>query len=1030
MITEKSYTISTIKHLDELESSLDNGPTSDQNPEEEITQKDFLNTRDKDITESLYKSDNCDYDIFDKEPFPDSGTVQDCASGGDDDDMLGNERLTGNGHVVEEQVETNEKKHGTVVKGELLAKQSETVNKRIININGFDEGFFSEQLSKHEYKDTGYNSEVQGDEKSFENDIKTQEDKSVNENMLAGESFKIENQEQEKKNISNESQQEDELFRNEKNEQEFESEEGLGKDSSEVNQLDKSSKTHKTVKHSKEELKEIFSENQRILRESSISIPYHKPPQVTLAEFLSRRKKTALQNKNPRSSLEGIKQNEKIKKLDSSKSSHPEKCKVEDEAEISNSLFSTGLGNGDDSSLNFSLSCPEAKPEFDICAKENISTVFSTNNEQLNQDKELKTKEIKHVLKEKCLEAVKFSNPKISGNPNTFIDLDEDSPKEKSALEKFMEKFVHHTTSQKKNISKKNITMKIVCKEVNKESGKEEFVSECVTTSVAEKDLSPVSTTAPGAKLAQLKQQLWEKLSVQRRKQREKRRERFKLENEQGFEHQNLEDNEIEEEELTDQTDTDEEPDEGEESLVEKKKVKRNMFIDEEAEESGEGEDDEEYEGVESETSDDELTTEQKVKSNHDEDDTYEDEEDTIVKRTAKRNRFIDSEDDDSTVAGDFSKQDKLTHSEFVYNEVKENSDNFKVTKPLLERITSEELFQFSATEKKEEQKKSQDIMRETSMESLENSFDFSCSSLPLFQPEQTIDGAKLRSIPHNISYDETSSPQITPSLKNLTRLSLPVEDSQDLYIINNLQTYTPSRKDGTWTSLPSQAFLFSPLEEETNSKNETKSKPPSLDQGLNIDLQSSSQSGMDELLGLCSGQFSESFSETRKERNSHTLSQVFAGSISHEAANSQEKLDELVELCSGEFTHSPRKEIKSRKKYPGKRRLVMMSDDEDEDCESFGGFSDNEEFEINEDLQVEDNKSHEEKKFSGFAFQENSKIRKEFFEEEAELSGSDVGSDEDLDLPEDEDNYEEDEIAEELPSEDELRDQIGKVHL
>ncbi|XP_076313177.1 claspin-like isoform X2 [Tachypleus tridentatus] len=1029
MITEKSCTIPTIKHFNDVESSLDDGPMSDEKPEEETAEKDVLNTRkcektyfhcDKDIIESLYKSDNCDYDMFDIEPTADSGTVQDCASVGNDD-MLGNERLTGSGYVVDKQVKVNDKKQGSPVKSELITTQSEITNEKTINISSFDEGFFSEQLSKHEYKNTGYVSEVQGGEKSFENDIEIQENKSVSENLLAGESFKIEKHKQENKNDSNESQQENELFRNEKNEQKFESE-GLDKVSSKVKKLDKSSKTHKTVKRSKEELKEIFSENQRILRETSISIPYHKPPQVTLAEFLSRRKKIALQNKHPRSSLEEIKRNEKIKKLDSSELSPPEKN--EDEAEISNSLISTALGN--DGNLNLSLHCPETKPESaNVCAEENNSTVFFTNNEQLNQDKELKTKGPKQILKEKCLKVVKISNPKISGNPNTFIDLDEgDSPNIKSALEKFMEKFVHHTTSQKKNISKKNITIKIVRKEVNTESGKEELVSDSVTTSVTEKDLSPLSTT-PGAKLDQLKQQLWEKLSVQRRKQREKRRERFELENEQGFKDESLEDNEIEEEELTDQTDTDEESDEGEESLVEKKKVKRNAFIDDEAEESG-SENDEEYESDESETTDEDLTRENKVKSTVDED-MCEADEDIIVKRTAKRNRFIDSEDEESTAAGNFSKQDKLSHSEFVYSEVEENSDkNCKATKPLLERITSEELFQFSSTDKKEQQNKSQDIMRETSMESLENSFDFSCSSLPLFQPEQTINGAKLKSIPHEISNDEISSPHVTPSLKNLTRLSLPVEDSQDLYTLNNLQTRTPSRKDGTWTFLPSQAFLFSPLEEETNSKNETINKPPILGKGLNIDSQSLSQSGMDELLGLCSGQFSESFSETRKERNSQTLSQVFAGSISHDAANSQEKLDELIGLCSGEFTHSPKKEIKTRKKYPGKRRLVMMSDDEDDDCESFGGFSDNE---INEDSHVEDNESQEEMKLNGFIFEENSKIRKEFIEEEAELSGSDVGSDEDLDLPEEEDNYEEDEIAEELPSEDELRDQIGRVH-
>ena len=51
--------------------------------------------------------------------------------------------------------------------------------------------------------------------------------------------------------------------------------------------------------------------------------------------------------------------------------------------------------------------------------------------------------------------------------------------------------------------------------------------------------------------------------------------------------------------------------------------------------------------------------------------------------------------------------------------------------------------------------------------------------------------------------------------------------------------------------------------------------------------------------------------------------------------------------------------------------------------------------------------------------------------EEEAELSGSEYGSDEDLDLDEHEDVME-DELGdlEDLPSDDELRNQVGRVHL
>ena len=71
-----------------------------------------------------------------------------------------------------------------------------------------------------------------------------------------------------------------------------------------------------------------------------------------------------------------------------------------------------------------------------------------------------------------------------------------------------------------------------------------------------------------------------------------------------------------------------------------------------------------------------------------------------------------------------------------------------------------------------------------------------------------------------------------------------------------------------------------------------------------------------------------------------------------------------------------------------------------------------------------------QEKKIIIFIFM-CSKIRKHFVEEEAELSGSEYGSDEDLDLDEHDDVMEE-ELGdlEDLPSDDELRNQVGRVHL
>ncbi|KFQ32898.1 Claspin, partial [Mesitornis unicolor] len=806
-------------------------------------------------------------------------------------------------------------------------------------------------------------------------------------------------------------------------------------------------KERKAARLSKEAIKQLHSETQRLIRESSVSLPYHVPETKTIHDFYKRRPRPLCQG-NAMALLKSTKYQLSLEEDSADTKSSSTGCKdgrtEGDGSAVNEAATSLGREVGAaankpaDVGKNVTENCAE-EPSGDAHTAQTDTT--ETNAKQQRADplstacSEQKEKEAPPASGGDALEqrdetapgldgeksnqqgpglgaqpekakkskldklrelGVDLSiTPRICSSNESFINLDEsDSNKELEALKA---RFLKHTLKASKPKAERSISMSIIRKETTSE-GKEELRADVVPVVLAAESLEEAVHTKPGEKLQMLKAKLQEAMKLRRTEERQKRQALFKLDNEEVLEE------EEEEEEMTDESEEEEE--EGEE----------------------EGEEEEEEEGKE----DNEDTEEKHLEDGDKEMDK----------------ESIDGEKLEKSVHCDSVPKPPSTESTLML--FKDSSSKMGYSLPD-EKPEMEEAADKGPTKLDDDDSFSLPTLAKEN--SHNSSFELIGSMIPSYQPcnKQMSRGGNFLSAaggfrsPSPGFFKTSFLSSASKSSGKTSEPSLPIEDSQDLY------NASPEPKS-LFPSTGESQFQFS-LEDDTQSQlldadgflnvGQHRSKYQSSKHQLPLASmdENAMDANMDELLDLCSGQFSgraehASNSSSNKKQNmeellnlcsgkfvSQTGSPTWASSVSSKAEKDSDIEDPMAEalaLCSGSFPTDREEEDEEEQEEFGDFRLLTDDNAFDSEEDEKSGDDDPEEAEA----------SDEEEELLRHRQGLKKKLKlQDFMEDEAELSGSDVGSDDEYDS-EDLNEYEEEIIDEELPNEVELENQIQKFHM